>query len=151
MSQEHQTIRTILTSVKRVLSKLLSKLHEVTLDKRDLGLQAHLLGIFTCAADLEVVVVQADDLSIRELRYLACGTTNTTANVKDTHAGLDAHFVGKVMFMASKRGVEGLPLVEAREMERGTPSILIELGGTVVIPYTGFSVLSSPESYQAHH
>ncbi len=125
---------TILTSVKRILSKLLSKLHEVPLDERNLVLQPHLLRVFASAANLEVVVVQADDLSIRELRYLACRTTDTTANVEDTHAGLDPHFVGKVVFVASKRGMEGLSLVEAREMERGPPSIFIELGGTIVIP-----------------
>lgn len=145
MSQGHYKIQTILTSVKRVLSKLLSKLHEVTLDERNLILQAHFLGVFPCTADLEVVVVQADNLSIRELRYLTCGTADTTANIEDTHASLDAHFVGKVVFVASKRGVEGLPLIEAREMERSAPSIFIELSSTVVIPYGYFRGVSSYE------
>ena len=67
----------------------------------------------------EVVVVQSDNPSLRvgEPGYLACRTTNTAANIEDTHAGTQDHLRSEVMFMTSQGSKESLSFVETREVK----------------------------------
>jgi hypothetical protein len=106
------------------------------------------------ALDLEVVVVEADDRRVREAGDLASRPTDTTANIEDSHAGLETELSGKVVLMPSKlcrwariqhaaltnqyeqgkegrtdSSLEGFAGVEAAEVERLGPAVLVELGG----------------------
>jgi hypothetical protein len=105
------------TSIKRVLSELFRELHKVALGVCDLILQARLLCVLTCPADLEVVVVQADDVHVRESCDLAGRAADTAADVEDAHAGLEGHGGGEVVLVAGKGGGESLALIESREVE----------------------------------
>lgn len=121
------------TSIERVLAELLSELHEVTLDEGDLILEAHLLRVLPGTLELEVVVVEADDVGVAELGNLASGATDTATDVEHTHARSEDHLRGKVMLMTSKGREESLALVEAREMERLGPTVLVHVGRTVIV------------------
>jgi len=121
------------TCVEDIFTKLLRKLHEVALDKLDLVLQPSSLGIPMGAAELEFVVVQADDFYIRKTCYLSGGTTDATANVENTHPTAEGHLRGEIVFVASEGCGECLALVEAREVERLGPTVLIELRRAVVV------------------
>jgi hypothetical protein len=125
------------TCIEGVFAKLLRKLHEVTLHELDLILQVSSLGIPASAADLEVVIIQGNDISVREARNLSGGAANTTANVENTHPGTKGHLRGEIVLVASKGRSECLALVEAREVERLGPSVFVKLGGTVVVAWTG--------------
>ena len=85
--------------IERILSELLSELHEIALDELDLILKSQILDVLGRTTDLESVVVQTDDINIGEPGDLACGTTNTTPNVQDTHTGFETHLCGEVMFV----------------------------------------------------
>ena len=106
-----------INSVEGVLPKLLSELHKVALDELDLILKTQVLDILGGAANLESVVVQTDDVNVAEPGDLACGAANATANVQNAHTGLKTHFEGEIVLVTSERGVEGLALVESREVE----------------------------------
>jgi len=128
-----KTQRETHTCVKGIFAKLLRKLHEVALDKLDLIFEASILGFPTCAADLEGVVVHADDVHIREARNLPGGAADATADVEDAHPGTKGHLRGEVVLVASEGRHERLALVEAREMERLAPAVLIEVRCAVVV------------------
>ena len=121
------------TCVKGIFTKLLRKLHEVALDKLDLVLQPSSFGIPMGAADLELIVVQTDDFYIREACNLSGRTTDATANVENTHPRAEGHLRSKIVFVASEGRGECLALVEAREVERLGPTVLIELRRAVVV------------------
>ena len=123
------------TSIKGILSKLFGELHEVTFDESDLIFKTFLHGIFACTPDLELVVVHANNLAIRELRNLASRSANTTANVKDAHARFQVHLGSKVVLMPCQRSQKRLSLSEARKVERLGPAILVQLGSTVIVSY----------------
>jgi hypothetical protein len=106
-----------INGIKRVLPKLTNEVHKVTLDKPDLILKVYFFGVFGCAADLESVVVQADDVDVGEPGDLTCGTTDTAPDIQNAHAGLETHPKGKVVFVAGERGVESFALVKSREVE----------------------------------
>jgi hypothetical protein len=106
-----------INGVERVLPKLLSELHKVALDELDLILKTQVLDILGGPTNLEGVVVQTNDIDVAEHSNLACGAAHATANVQHTHTGLETHFEGEVVLVTSERGVEGLALVESREVE----------------------------------
>jgi hypothetical protein len=80
-----------LTSVKRVFAKHLGELHKITLDKLHLLLKTCFLRVPTRAANLEIIVVQARNIDIRELRNFTSRTADTTADVENAHARLKLH------------------------------------------------------------
>jgi len=121
--------------VERVLPKLLGELHEVTLDELDLILETKLLGVLGRTTDLERVVVQTDNVDVGKPGDLACWTADTTADVQNTHAGLETHLCGKVVLVTSERSSEGFALIESGEVERLGPGELIQFGGTIVVAY----------------
>lgn len=123
-----------LTSIKVSFSKLLRKLRKVTLHKRNLVLQSHLLRVLSRPTNLEVVVVETNDLHVGEHRNFTSGSTDTTADVQDAHAWAELHLGGQIMFVSGKGSTEGFSLVEAGEMEGLSPAILVQLGYTVVVP-----------------
>lgn len=83
--------------------------------------------------DLVVVVVQSNDVDTGEPSDLPSGTTNTTADVENSHAISKAHHVCQVMLMAGDSLVEGFAFVEATEVERLAPAILVEVSCQVVV------------------
>lgn len=85
------------------------------------------------AVDLVVVVVQTGDVSTGELDHLAGGTTDTTANIQNLHILGDTSLEGKVVLVAGNGLVERLTVGEAAEVEGRTPSVLVEVGGQVVV------------------
>lgn len=123
-------------SIERILAELVDKFHEVTLDELDLALETQILDVLGGTTDLESVVVQADDVDVGKPGDLTGGTTDTTADVENTHAGLEPHLVGEVMLVTGERGNEGFALVEPREMEGLSPGELVKFSGTVIITYT---------------
>lgn len=125
-----------INSIERVLSKLLSELHEVTFGKGDLVLETSLFGVLPSPLDLEVVVVQSDNVSVGELGNFPGGSTNTASDVEDAHTRFELHVCREVMLVAGKRVGEGFALVEAGEMEGLSPTILIQLSGTIIIACT---------------
>ncbi|RDB29948.1 hypothetical protein Hypma_014039 [Hypsizygus marmoreus] len=110
---------------------------------------ASLKSILPGTLNLEVVVVQANDLHVRELSNFAGRTTDTASNVKDPHARTEVHLRGKIMFMAGERSKERLALIETREVEGLRPSIFVQLGRTVIIAWEtkftsqGFKILQA--------
>lgn len=123
------------TSVERILPKLLRQFHKVALDIRDLVLEASMFRIPPCLVDLVLVVVDTNNVHIGKGGNLACGAPDTTPYIEHAHTRTQLHLRGKVVLMTSERLVETFPLVEAREMEGGTPSVLVHLGRTVVVTY----------------
>lgn len=107
--------------------------HEVSLDELQLARQTFLGGVVGCSVDLVVVVVQTGDVAAGELGDFARRSTNTTSNIKNLHALLDADLVGEVVLMTSNRLVEGLAVREAAKVEGLAPTILIEVGCKVVV------------------
>lgn len=106
-----------INSIERVLPKLFGELHKVSLDKLNLILNAQVFDVLGRTTNLESIVVQTDDVDVGEPGDLPCGTTDTAADVEDTHTGLETHLEGEIMLMTSERSVEGLALVEPREVE----------------------------------
>lgn len=104
--------------VEAVGAELLLEGHKVALDKRNLVGETSASRLLASAADLELVVVDTDNVGVREASNLAGGTTNTTADVENAHAGAEANHGGEVVLVASKGLEEGLALVEATEVER---------------------------------
>lgn len=90
--------------------------------------------------DLVVVVVQTGDVCAGELGNLSCRSTDTTANIKNLHALLDANLVCKIVLMAGNGLVEGLANGETAEVERLAPAELVDVGGKVVVAAIGESV-----------
>lgn len=108
-------------------------LHEVTLGEAELVRQTIALGIPRRTLNLVVVVVETDDIGVRELNNLTSWTTNTTADIQNLHTILNPHAVSKVVFVTGNGLEEGLAAGESTEVERGSPSVLIEVGSKVVV------------------
>lgn len=108
-------------------------LHEVALDKGHLVRETLLVRVVGSAVDLVVVIVQTGDVSTSELDHLAGRTTDTTANIQNLHILRDTSLEGKVVLMAGNGLVERLTVGEAAEVEGRTPSVLVEVGGQVVV------------------
>lgn len=110
--------------------------HEVALDIVELLRKTLLSGVLCGALDLVVVVVQTGNVAASELGDLTSRPTDTTANIQDLHALLNADAVREVVLVAGNSLVEGLALGEAAEVERLAPSILVEIGSEVVVAAT---------------
>lgn len=124
------------TSVKAVLAKLLGELHEVALDERHLVRKTGLGSLLASAEDLELVVVDTNDVGVRETGNLTGGATNTTADVKNTHARAETSHRGEVVLVTSNGLEEGLALEEAAEVERVTWVGLADVNLTKPCPET---------------
>lgn len=92
----------VLTSVEGILAELLGELHEVTLDKTDLVLEASIFGVLLGARDLVLVVVQADDVDVSEARNFTRGTAHTAADVEHPHSRAKRHLRREVVFVAGE-------------------------------------------------
>jgi hypothetical protein len=77
-----------------------------------------------------------------ELDHLASGTTDTTANIQNLHVLCDTGLEGEVVLVAGNGLVERLTVGKTAEVEGGTPAILVEVGGEVVVAGTMLSVRS---------
>lgn len=108
-------------------------LHEVALDEGELVGETSLDGILCRSVDLVVVIVQARDMGVGELGDLAGGTTDTTANIQNLHALLDADLGGQVVLVAGNGCVKALALGEPTEVEGLAPAILVKVSGQVVV------------------
>lgn len=91
------------------------------------------LGVVGRTVNLVVVVVQADNVDAGESRDLSGGTTDTTPDIKNGHALSETHHVCEVVLMAGDSLVEALALVEAAEVERLAPTVLVEICREVVV------------------
>ena len=104
---------------------MLRQLHEVTLNESHLVLKTGILGVLVRTGDLVVVVVETDDVHIRESCNLTCRTANTTTDVEHAHTGAEVHLGGEVVFVAGEGGTEAFAFVETREVERAGPGVLV--------------------------
>ena len=121
------------TCIERVLSKLLSELHEITLGKGDLVFETSLFGMCTSLENLVVVVVETDDVHASELDDLTGRATDTAANIQHAHVVLELHLVGEVVLVAGKGLQERFPRGETAEVEGLRPGFFVEVGGEVVV------------------
>lgn len=117
------------------------EVHEVALDEVEVVLETGLLGLVLGLLDLVVVVVETDDVTVGEPGNLSGGATNTTADVEDEVALLDASHVREVVLVSGDGGLEVLALVEATEVEGGAPAVLVEVGDDVVVGVGGLVVV----------
>lgn len=107
--------------------------HKVTLDVGQLVCQLLLDCIVLSALNLVVVVVQASNVGAGELGNLASRTTDATADIKNLHTLLDTNLVCEVVFVAGNSLVERLADGETTEVEGLSPSVLVNIGGKVVV------------------
>lgn len=107
--------------------------HEVTLDELELAVKLLLLSIVCSAVDLVVVVVQTDDVATGELGDLAGRSTNTAADIENSHALLDTNLVRQVVLMAGNGLVERLVVRKATEVEGLAPAVLVDVRCKVVV------------------
>ena len=123
----------VFTRIEGILAELLDELHKVPFDEGDLILQASLLSVFARTTDLEFIIVEANNSDICKTRDFTSGSTDAAADVQNSHTRTQTHLRCKVMLMTSERSRETLALVEAGEMERFCPTILIEFSCTVIV------------------
>ena len=119
--------------VEAVLAKLLRELHKVADDELHALLEARALRVHARAPDLVLVVVQADDVHVRELRDLARGPADAAPDVEHAHAGLEVHLEREVVLVPREGLVEALALVVPREVEGRAPAVLVQARRTVVV------------------
>lgn len=70
-------------------------------------------------------------LSIRKPRNLPRRSTDTASDVENAHLGLDTGLVSEVVLVTGDGLVEGLSGVVTAEVERVSPSVLVELSGSL--------------------
>lgn len=131
----HQTVSIRLTSIERILAKLLRELHEISLGESELALQARILRVHVRAANLELVVVQTCDVHVGEPRDRTCRTANAAADIENLHTRLEAHLRGEVVLVTRERSLESLALEEAREVEGVSPAEFVQACSAVVVSY----------------
>jgi hypothetical protein len=107
--------------------------HEVTLDEIELVGETLLCSVVGGSLDLVVVVVETSDVCARELDNLSGRATNTTTDIEDLHVVLEVHDVGEVVLVTGNGLFEGLAVGETAEVERLTPTVLVKIGGQVVV------------------
>jgi hypothetical protein len=120
-----------LTGIEAVLAKLISQVHKVALGKGDFVGETGLLGLVVGTLDLEVVVVETDNVGVREPSNLPSGSADTATDVENSHARLELHHVGEVVLVSGKLQVsldsiaiithsleESFSLVESAKVER---------------------------------
>lgn len=130
-------------SVEAVVGEL--HLHEVTLDEGHLVGQTLLLSVGGGTVNLVVVVVQTGNVGTGELDHLTGGTTDTATNVENLHALLDTGLHGEVVLVAGDGLVERLTVGEAAEVEGSTPSVLVKVGGKVVVAIAELALVRDKE------
>lgn len=91
-----------LTGIEAVLAKLISQVHKVALGKGDFVRETGLLGLVVGTLDLEVVVVETDNVGVREPSNLPSGSTDAATDVENSHTRLELHHVGEVMLVSGK-------------------------------------------------
>lgn len=114
-----------LTGIEAVLAKLISQVHKVALGKGDFVRETGLLGLVVGTLDLEVVVVETDNVGVREPSNLPSGSTDAATDVENSHTRLELHHVGEVMLVSGK-----LPISSASTQS----SCYSQLGGKL-LPY----------------
>ena len=87
-------------------------------------------------ADLVLVVVQADNVDVRETSDLTGGTADTTTDIEHAHTGAEVHLGGEVVFVAGEGGTEAFAFVETREVEGAGPGVLVEESGSVIVTWS---------------
>ena len=92
-----------------------------------------LCSISRCTLDLVVVVVQTGDMSTSKLCDFASRSSDTTADIEDFVAILNTDLRSEVMFMSCNGLVEALAICETAEMERLSPTVLVEICSEVVV------------------
>ena len=102
-------------SIERV--RLKRHLHEISFDELVLIGETGLLSVVGRTLDLVVVVVETDNIYVREARHLAGGATDAAADIEDLHARLQTHHMCQVVLVARDRLAEALAPVEAAEVE----------------------------------
>lgn len=68
---------------------------------------------------------------ISETSDLTSRSSDTASDIENAHLGLESSLKGEVVFVTRDRLVEGLSLVVSAEMERSSPSVLVQFGGTL--------------------
>lgn len=119
--------------IEGVRTELFCELHEVALDKGDLVLQSGLLCVPLCARNLILVVVETDDLDSGKASDLTSWSTDTAADIEDSHLWLESHGVGKVVLMASECLLESFSGVVSGEVEVLSPAVFVEVCSSVVV------------------
>jgi len=99
-STQEQTLA--LTSVKRVLPKLLAELHEIPLFEIEQMTQPSLGRVFSSTGQLEIVVIDTGNVGVGETGDLSSGTSDTTPDVEDFHSLFDTDLSSEVVFMSSE-------------------------------------------------
>jgi hypothetical protein len=121
------------TCIKVILPELLLQLHKVALHERDLALEARAFGVPPRALYLELIVIEPHDLDVRKARYRARGAADAAPDVEHAHSRAQPHLRREVVLVAGERRSERLARVEAAEVERVGPAVLVQLGRAVVI------------------
>lgn len=111
--------------------------HEITLDEVQLVRKTLLLRISCGTFDLVIVVVQSSDVCAGELSNLSRRATNTASNIKNLVSILDTNLGSKIMFVAGNGLVEGFTVCESTEVERLSPTVLVEICSEVVVTGKG--------------
>ena len=96
-------------------------------------------------ADLVLVVVQANNVDVRETSNLTGGSTDTTTDIEHAHTGAEVHLGGEVVFVAGEGGTEAFAFVETREVERAGPGVLVEESSSVIVTWSA-KVLSASKA-----
>jgi hypothetical protein len=118
--------------------------------------QSSLGGVFPRTGDLEIVIVHSGDGGIGEMGDLTGRSTDPASDVEDFHPLFEPDLGGEVVFVTSELGgveravsrVESLKkensgtcgleetfsLEETGEMERSCPSVLVQLGSSIIVP-----------------
>jgi hypothetical protein len=107
--------------------------HEITLDELQLVSQTFPLSVSGCALNLVVIVVQSSDVRTSELGNLTGWTSNTATNIENLHVLTDTNAMSEVMLVSGDSLVERLTVGETAEVERLSPTILVQVGTQVVV------------------
>jgi hypothetical protein len=81
-----------------------------------------------------------------ELGDLAGRTADTAADIEDLHSLLDANAVGKIVLVTGDGLMERLAMGKAAEMERLSPSVLVQISGEIVVASQERSETSSADN-----
>jgi hypothetical protein len=75
------------------------------------------------------IVVQTNDITTRESRYLSGRFANTTANIKHSHRLIDPNAMGKIMLVTRKSLEKRFAHTKTTQVERLGPAFFVEVGG----------------------
>jgi hypothetical protein len=126
-----KSVRLLTTTTRAMINE--ETHHEVTPHKPNPLLQLFPHSMRRRPLHLIRIVIQPDNFTARERRYLACRLPDSAADIKDRHGGVDADPVGEVVFVAGQRLQEGFSRGEAAEVEGLRPGFFVEVGDEVVV------------------